>query len=120
MLPRSCRQARTSGRRCTDLDRGAVPLMRFGTMTRFGPSAGAEPFGVAPHRFLATKGATMKTMTIVTTAALFSLVCATTLAATGPSPSALYDRAKRAIAAGNVVPERDLAPLVDVLRGPSS
>ena len=62
----------------------------------------------------------MKTMTIVTTAALFSLVCATTLAATGPSPSALYDRAKRAIAAGNVVPERDLAPLVDVLRGPSS
>lgn len=36
------------------------------------------------------------------------------------NPSELYARAKRAIAAGNVVPERDLAPLVAVLRGPSS
>jgi hypothetical protein len=36
------------------------------------------------------------------------------------SPSDLYARAKRAIASGNVVPERDLAPLVAVLRGPSS
>ncbi len=36
------------------------------------------------------------------------------------SPSAMYDRAKRAIAAGNVVPERDLAPLIGVLRAPAS
>src|SRR6266566_7123955 len=36
------------------------------------------------------------------------------------SPSDLYARAKRAIASGNVVPERDLAPLIAVLRGPSS
>ena len=36
------------------------------------------------------------------------------------NPSDLYARAKRAIASGNVVPERDLAPLVAVLRGPSS
>jgi uncharacterized protein (DUF1778 family) len=33
---------------------------------------------------------------------------------------AAYDQAKRAIAAGNVVPERDLAPLLQVLRAPSS
>jgi Ankyrin repeats (3 copies) len=65
-------------------------------------------------------GATMKTTTLVTTALLFSVACATALAATGPGPNVLYDRAKRAIAAGNVVPERDLAPLVNVLRGPSS
>jgi hypothetical protein len=62
----------------------------------------------------------MKTITSVSTVLLFSLVCVTTLAAAGPSPSVSYDRAKRAIAAGNVVPERDLGPLVDVLRGPSS
>jgi hypothetical protein len=36
------------------------------------------------------------------------------------SPSDLYARAKRAIASGNVDPERDLAPLIAVLRGPSS
>jgi hypothetical protein len=36
------------------------------------------------------------------------------------NPRELYERAKRAIASGNVVPERDLAPLVAVLRGPSS
>ena len=47
------------------------------------------------------------------------------LAATGSlgaqgNPSALYDRAKRAIDAGNVVPERDLAPLIGVLRAPAS
>lgn len=47
------------------------------------------------------------------------------LAAAGPvaaqgNPSALYDRAKRAIAAGTVVPERDLAPLIGVLRAPAS
>jgi len=47
----------------------------------------------------------------------FALISAPLLAA---SPSALYDNAKRAIAAGNVVPERDLAPLVAILRGPSS
>src|SRR5207249_28382 len=62
----------------------------------------------------------MRTMSVVSTTLVLSLVCATTLAATGPSPSVLYDRAKRAIAAGNVVPERDLAPLVNVLRSPPS
>jgi len=36
------------------------------------------------------------------------------------NPSALYDNAKRAIAAGKVVPERDLAPLVAILRAPGS
>jgi Ankyrin repeats (3 copies) len=36
------------------------------------------------------------------------------------NPTELYARAKRAIASGNVVPERDLAPLVAVLRGPLS
>lgn len=47
------------------------------------------------------------------------------LAAAGPlaaqgNPSALYDHAKKAIAAGNVAPERDLAPLIGVLRAPAS
>ena len=32
----------------------------------------------------------------------------------------LYENAKRAIAAGNVVPERDLAPLIQVLQAPPS
>ena len=50
---------------------------------------------------------------------LAGLVAAGPLAAQG-NPSALYDRAKRAIAAGNVVPERDLAPLIGVLRAPAS
>ena len=50
---------------------------------------------------------------------LAGLVVAGPLAAQG-NPSALYDRAKRAIAAGNVVPERDLAPLIGVLRAPAS
>ena len=60
----------------------------------------------------------MNKKTLVSAALLLSLVSAVALAA--GNPSVLYDRAKRAIAAGNVVPERDLAPLVDVLRGPSS
>jgi hypothetical protein len=50
---------------------------------------------------------------------LFALA-ALTSAAQAATPSQLYDNAKRAIAAGNVVPERDLAPLVAILRGPSS
>ena len=62
----------------------------------------------------------MKRTTVISAALLFSLVSMLALAAAGPNPSVLYDRAKRAIAAGNVVPERDLAPLVDVLRVPSS
>lgn len=37
-------------------------------------------------------------------------------AQTAAGPRALAEKAKRAIAAGNVVPERDLAPLIDVLR----
>jgi hypothetical protein len=57
--------------------------------------------------------------------ALATVVLALGLVAAGPlgaqdSPSAIYDRAKRAIAAGNVVPERDLAPLIGVLRAPAS
>jgi hypothetical protein len=59
----------------------------------------------------------------VDSAALLALVFATALNvqnAQAVSPSDLYARAKRAIASGNVVPERDLAPLVAVLRGPSS
>jgi len=36
------------------------------------------------------------------------------------NPTTLYNNAKRAIAAGNIVPERDLAPLIAVLRGPAS
>ena len=62
----------------------------------------------------------MKKTAIVSIALLLSLASLLASAASGPGPSVLYDRAKRAIAAGNVVPERDLAPLVDVLRGPSS
>ena len=58
-----------------------------------------------------------------TALAIIALVLA--LVGAGPlaaqdSPSAIYDRAKRAIAAGNVVPERDLAPLIGVLRAPAS
>jgi Ankyrin repeats (3 copies) len=60
----------------------------------------------------------MNKKTLVSAALVLSVVAAVALAA--GNPSVLYDRAKRAIAAGNVVPERDLAPLVDVLRGPSS
>ena len=57
--------------------------------------------------------------------ALVVFMLAGGLAAAGPlaaqgNPSVLYDRAKRAIAAGNVVPERDLAPLIGVLRAPAS
>src|SRR2546430_10482731 len=55
--------------------------------------------------------------------ALLALLFATALNvqnAQAASPSDLYARAKRAIASGTVVPERDLAPLIAVLRGPSS
>ena len=48
----------------------------------------------------------------------FALVCAAT--AQAASPDVLYDRAKSAIASGDVVPERDLAPLIAVLRAPAS
>ncbi len=60
----------------------------------------------------------MNKKTLVSAALLLGL--ASTVALAAGNPSVLYDRAKRAIAAGNVVPERDLAPLIDVLRGPSS
>jgi hypothetical protein len=62
-------------------------------------------------------------MKIVASAVLLTVVCAAALDvgnAHAASPTDLYNRAKRAIASGNVVPERDLAPLVAVLRGPSS
>ncbi len=61
----------------------------------------------------------MNKKSLVSAALLLGLMSTVVLAA-GTSPSVLYDRAKRAIASGNVVPERDLAPLIDVLRGPSS
>ena len=61
----------------------------------------------------------MKPMGIAAAVLVCNLVSAA-CAAAATSPTALYDRAKRAIAAGNVVPERDLAPLVDVLRAPAS
>jgi hypothetical protein len=48
------------------------------------------------------------------------LVGVWSISALAASPQALYDNARRAIASGSVVPERDLAPLVAVLRGPSS
>lgn len=50
---------------------------------------------------------------------VLAFLAADPLAAQG-KPSAMYDSAKRAIAAGSVVPERDLAPLVGVLRAPAS
>ena len=62
----------------------------------------------------------MKQLTIVGTALLFCLAAAAPMAAQGASPQALYEQAKRAIASGNVVPERDLAPLIAVLRAPAS
>jgi hypothetical protein len=62
----------------------------------------------------------LRLTTAVLAALHFCLMSTLAAGAAGPSPSVLYDRAKKAIAAGNVVPERDLAPLVDVLRGPSS
>lgn len=52
--------------------------------------------------------------------ALFGLAAATQLGAQSASPTELYNRAQRAIAAGSVVPERDLAPLVNVLRSSAS
>jgi len=61
----------------------------------------------------------MMRIAFATAALVLGLVAAGPLAAQD-SPSAIYDRAKRAIAAGNVVPERDLAPLVGVLRAPAS
>ncbi len=62
-------------------------------------------------------------MNILASAVLLGVVFAGALNAgnaQAANPSDLYARAKRAIASGNVVPERDLAPLVAVLRGPSS
>jgi hypothetical protein len=57
----------------------------------------------------------MKRMTMAVSALLLALATTETCAQ-GAGPTELYNRAKRAIAAGNVVPERDLAPLVNVLR----
>jgi hypothetical protein len=61
----------------------------------------------------------MKRIALATTALVLGLVAAGPIAAQG-DPPAMYDRAKRAIAAGNMVPERDLAPLIGVLRAPAS
>jgi hypothetical protein len=62
----------------------------------------------------------MKRMTIFTAVLLLGLIAVESGAQTAAGPRAMYDRAKRAIAAGNVVPERDLAPLVNVLRTSTS
>jgi Ankyrin repeats (3 copies) len=65
----------------------------------------------------------MRSITSIASAVLCSLFFAPALGvsdAQAANPSDLYARAKRAIASGNVLPERDLAPLVAVLRGPSS
>jgi len=61
----------------------------------------------------------MNRIALATAALVVGLAAAGPLAAQG-NPAALYDRAKRAIAAGTVVPERDLAPLIGVLRAPAS
>jgi len=61
----------------------------------------------------------MGRMTLAISALLLAVVVAET-SAQGANPSELYTRAKRAIDAGNVVPERDLAPLVNVLRTSTS
>ena len=61
----------------------------------------------------------MNRIALVTTALVLGLAAVGPVAAQG-NPSALYDRAKRAIAAGTVIPERDLAPLIGVLRAPAS
>lgn len=53
-------------------------------------------------------------------AAAFALLIAATGYGQGANPRVLYERAKQAIARGNVVPERDLAPLVAVLKMPAS
>jgi len=61
----------------------------------------------------------MERMTLTISALLLAAVVAQA-SAQGANPTELYTRAKRAIDAGNVVPERDLAPLVNVLRTSTS
>lgn len=61
-----------------------------------------------------------KSTAAVAAAVALALLVATSGRGQGANPRVLYDRAKQAIAAGNVVPERDLAPLVAVLRSPAS
>jgi hypothetical protein len=61
----------------------------------------------------------MGRMTLAISTLLLAVVMAET-SAQGANPTELYNRAKRAIDAGNVVPERDLAPLVNVLRTSTS
>jgi uncharacterized protein (DUF1778 family) len=59
-------------------------------------------------------------MHTVISISLFSVVSVVAMGALAASPEAAYDHAKRAIASGHVVPERDLAPLIAVLRAPAS
>jgi hypothetical protein len=61
----------------------------------------------------------MHRIALATAALVVGLAAAGPLVAQG-NPSALYERAKRAIAAGTVIPDRDLAPLIGVLRAPAS
>ncbi len=62
----------------------------------------------------------MQRLASAVSALLFVMACVVADAAHAANVSALYENAKRAIAAGNVVPERDLAPLIAVLRAPGS
>jgi hypothetical protein len=61
-----------------------------------------------------------KSITAGAAAVALTLLVASAGHGQGANPRVLYDRAKQAIAAGNVVPERDLAPLVAVPRAPTS
>ena len=61
----------------------------------------------------------MSRIPVAALALVFALATAGPVAAQG-NPSALADRAARAIASGKVDPVRDLAPLVGVLRAPAS
>ena len=62
----------------------------------------------------------MKRSMLLVAALVLGLAGTASTSALAASPQTLYDNARRAIASGSVVPERDLAPLVAVLRGPSS
>ena len=65
----------------------------------------------------------MRRFTVVTRVLVIGLFAAAPWVANlaqAANPAALYDNAKRAIAAGSVVPERDLVPLIAILRAPGS
>jgi hypothetical protein len=79
-----------------------------------------QPQAYADHRQASRGGAMQRKMAACASALVFALWVAAIACGQNANPSVLYDRAKQAIAAGNVVPERDLAPLIAVLRSPAS